>query len=86
LFDEGDFRYVDERMTAIRIFVATTSGTGRFAIATQFEAYRSLSEHVGNKLFLKAVGDQISMDEYVEVEKWFSALGQNLLTVLPEKK
>jgi len=60
------------------------STADQFFSETQFEAYRSLGEHVGDKLFLKAiVGEEMATDKYVEVEKWFSALGQSLLAPLP---
>ena len=60
------------------------STADQFFSETQFEAYRSLGEHVGDKLFLEAIlGEEMSTDKYVEVEKWFSALGQSLLAPLP---
>jgi hypothetical protein len=63
------------------------STADQFFSETQFEAYRSLGEHVGDKLFLKAIlGEEMSTDKYVEVEKWFGALGQSLLAPLPKKK
>ena len=59
------------------------STADQFFSETQFEAYRSLGEHVGDKLFLKAiVGEKVSTDKYVEVEEWFNALGQSLLAPL----
>ncbi|MEO8351936.1 MAG: hypothetical protein ABI680_09405 [Chthoniobacteraceae bacterium] len=63
------------------------STADQFFSETQFEAYRALGEHVGDKLFLKAiVGEEMATDKYVEVEKWFSALGQSLLAPLPKTK
>jgi hypothetical protein len=60
------------------------STADQFFSETQFEAYRALGEHVGDKLFLKAiVGEEMTEDKNVEVEKWFSALGQSLLAPLP---
>jgi hypothetical protein len=60
------------------------STADQFFSETQFEAYRSLGEHVGDKLFLKAiVGDDMATDKHVEVEEWFGALGRNLLAPLP---
>jgi hypothetical protein len=63
------------------------STADQFFSETQFEAYRNLGEHVGDKLFLKAiVGEKMSTDKYVEVETWFSALGRSLLEPLPPSK
>lgn len=42
---------------------------------------------MGDKLFLKAiVGEKMSTDKHVEVEKWFSALGRSLLEPLAPSK
>lgn len=50
---------------------------------TQFEAYRSLGEHVGDKLFLRAlVGEELAKSESVQVEEWFGELGRRLLDPL----
>jgi hypothetical protein len=60
------------------------STADQFFSETQFEAYRSLGEHVGDKLFLKGiVGEEMATDKNVELEKWFDALGQSLLAPLP---
>ncbi|MES2922376.1 MAG: patatin-like phospholipase family protein [Verrucomicrobiota bacterium] len=56
------------------------STNDQFFSETQFEAYRSLGEHVGDKLFLPAlVGDKLARSESVEVEEWFGELGRRLL-------
>lgn len=56
------------------------STADQFFSETQFEAYRSLGEHVGDKLFLRAiVGEEISRSKEIRVEDWFRALGENLL-------
>lgn len=56
------------------------STADQFFSETQFEAYRSLGEHVGDKLFLRAlVGDQLAKSDSVGVEKWFGELGKRLL-------
>jgi hypothetical protein len=60
------------------------STADQFFSETQFEAYRALGEHVGDKLFLKAiVGEEMATDKFVEIEKWFGALGRSLLPPWP---
>ncbi|MEP6820796.1 MAG: patatin-like phospholipase family protein [Chthoniobacterales bacterium] len=62
------------------------STADQFFSETQFEAYRSLGEHVGNKLFLRAlVGKELADGKSIEVEDWFNALGENLLDPLPAR-
>lgn len=51
----------------------------QFFTEAQFEAYRSLGEHVGDKLFLRAIVGSLADSNSVEVEKWFHQLGKNLL-------
>lgn len=59
------------------------STSDQFFTDAQFEAYRSLGEHVGEKLFLKAlVGDRSTATDW-SLEEWFLALGKNLLEPLP---
>ena len=42
----------------------------QFFSETQFEAYRSLGEHVGDKLFLRAlVGEELAKSESIQVEE-----------------
>jgi hypothetical protein len=56
----------------------------QFFTEPQFEAYRSLGEHVGDKLFLSAiVGDEIASDSNVDVEKWFTEIGKSVLDFPP---
>jgi len=50
---------------------------------TQFEAYRSLGEHIGDKLFLRALVSDLADSKDVQIEDWFEALGRNLLEPLP---
>ncbi len=57
----------------------------QFFSETQFEAYRSLGEHVGDKLFLRAlVGEEMAGSEQIHIEEWFGELGRRLLDPLPE--
>jgi patatin-like phospholipase len=49
---------------------------------TQFEAYRSLGEHVGDKLFIRSIVGDIGDSKSVNVEQWFTRLGTNLLEPL----
>ena len=59
------------------------STANQFFTETQFEAYRSLGEHVGDKLFLQTlVGEELSSSNHVEVECWFRELGSRLLEPL----
>ncbi len=56
------------------------STADQFFTEAQFEAYRALGEHVGDKLFLRAiVGPMADGDKDVKVEEWFRALGVSLL-------
>ncbi len=56
------------------------STADQFFTETQFEAYRSLGEHVSDKLFLRAlVGDKLARSNSVTVEEWFGELGKRLL-------
>lgn len=51
----------------------------QFFTETQFEAYRSLGEHVGNKLFLRAIVGDMADADHVNLEDWFLRLGKALL-------
>jgi hypothetical protein len=63
------------------------STSDQFFTETQFEAYRNLGEHIGDKLFLRAiVGKEMSHSKAISVEEWFRALGQNLLAPLQPPK
>jgi hypothetical protein len=60
------------------------STANQFFTEAQFEAYRSLGEHVGDKLFLPAiVGPAMSHPSAdIRLENWFLAIGKNLLSPL----
>jgi hypothetical protein len=59
------------------------STADQFFTEAQFEAYRSLGEHVGDKMFLPAiVGDDIATSKNVNAEKWFQAIGKSMLDPL----
>jgi hypothetical protein len=61
------------------------STANQFFTEAQFEAYRSLGEHVGDKMFLPAiVGSEIAPSNDVELEKWFLAIGKSMLEPLPQ--
>ena len=55
------------------------STADQFFSEEQFEAYRSLGEHVGNKLFLRAVVGPLADCINVDMERWFHTLGGSLL-------
>jgi hypothetical protein len=55
----------------------------QFFSEVRFEAYRSLGEHMGDKLFLRAlVGADIATSSFIEIETWFRELGKRLLQPL----
>jgi hypothetical protein len=56
------------------------STADQFFSEAQFEAYRSLGEHVGSKLFLEAIVGPLANERRVDLESWFRALGKSLLT------
>jgi hypothetical protein len=58
-----------------------TSTANQFFSEAQFEAYRSLGEHVGDKMFLPAiVGDTMAAPKAdIVLEKWFAEIGKNTL-------
>jgi hypothetical protein len=64
-----------------------TSTANQFFSEAQFEAYRSLGEHVGDKMFLPAiVGETMARgDASVALETWFGEIGKNMLEPLPDK-
>jgi hypothetical protein len=45
----------------------------------RFEAYRSLGQHVGDKLFLPSIVGRLSTAERVDVPEWFGAIARSLL-------
>ena len=56
------------------------STADQFFGEAQYEAYRSLGEHIGDRLFLPTmVGDEIAKSSEVIVEEWFLALARSLL-------
>jgi len=55
------------------------STADQFFSEAQFEAYRNLGEHVGDKLFLRAILGDLASKESLELEEWFQALGMHLL-------
>ena len=61
-----------------------TSTANQFFSEAQFEAYRSLGEHVGDKMFLPAiVGDAMAAPKAdVVIEDWFAEIGKNMLEPL----
>jgi hypothetical protein len=60
------------------------STADQFFTEAQFEAYRSLGEHVGDKMFLSAiVGPALPQADFM-VEDWFKAIGKNMLNPLKE--
>jgi hypothetical protein len=65
-----------------------TSTANQFFSEAQFEAYRSLGEHVGDKMFLPAiVGDEMAAPKAnVMIERWFAEVGKNMLDPLPPKE
>ncbi len=59
------------------------STADQFFTEAQFEAYRSLGEHIGDKLFLKAlVGQRLAESTEIEIEDLFRELGTRLLEPL----
>jgi len=64
-----------------------TSTANQFFTEAQFEAYRSLGEHVGDKMFLPAiVGEAMAAGNAdVDLEQWFQEIGRNMLDPLPPK-
>jgi hypothetical protein len=55
------------------------------AVAVGAGAYRSLGEHVGNKLFLESVVGGCAHSTTVKVDEWFLEMGKSLLDPLPPK-
>lgn len=53
------------------------STADQFFSEPQFEAYRALGEHVGEKMFLPAITGDLGQD--VMLEKWFRQLGHSFL-------
>ena len=57
------------------------STADQFFSESQFEAYRALGEHVGEKLFLPAITGPLGWD--VGLEVWFNRIGRSLLDPRP---
>jgi hypothetical protein len=55
------------------------STADQFFTESQFEAYRSLGEHVGDKLFLPAIIGAAESAPDFAVETWFTAIGKSML-------
>ncbi|WP_287328051.1 patatin-like phospholipase family protein [Mesorhizobium sp.] len=54
------------------------STADQFFSETQFEAYRSLGEHIGEKMFLPAITGPLDQTN-VQLEEWFRCLGHSML-------
>ncbi|WP_346778255.1 patatin-like phospholipase family protein [Paraburkholderia sp. Ac-20342] len=52
----------------------------QFFTEAQFEAYRSLGEHVGDKLFMKAIVGELAGADCLSVQEWFRRAGKSILT------
>lgn len=57
------------------------STADQFFSESQFEAYRALGEHVGEKLFLPAITGELGRN--VDLEVWFNRIGRSLLDPRP---
>lgn len=55
----------------------------QFFSEAQFEAYRSLGEHIGDKLFLESIIGDCASSNSVKIEQWFLAMGKSLLDPRP---
>jgi hypothetical protein len=62
------------------------STANQFFTEAQFEAYRSLGEHVGDKLFLRAIVGDLADATSVNIEDWFLRLGKALLEPLADNR
>ncbi|NEH82942.1 hypothetical protein GR226_04215 [Rhizobium leguminosarum] len=62
------------------------STANQFFTEVQFEAYRALGEHVGEKMFLPAITGFEDGSKDVLLESWFLGLGKSFLDPLPEPK
>jgi len=49
----------------------------------RFEAYRSLGQHVGEKLFVKSIVGDIGVDGEVSIDEWFARFGCSFLDPAP---
>lgn len=55
------------------------STADQFFTETQFEAYRSLGEHIGDKLFMEALIEDLAREQTIGVEKWMKKYAKNFL-------
>lgn len=55
------------------------STADQFFSETQFEAYRSLGEHVGDKLFMEAIIETLAQKQSLGVEEWMEMYAKNFL-------
>lgn len=60
------------------------STADQFFSETQFEAYRSLGEHIGEKMFLPALIGSLNQAS-ISLDEWFRRLGHSLLRPMPDK-
>ncbi|WP_232458100.1 patatin-like phospholipase family protein [Burkholderia ubonensis] len=51
----------------------------QFFTEAQFEAYRSLGEHVGDKLFMKAIVGEVASGQSLSIQEWFRLAGRSIL-------
>jgi hypothetical protein len=57
------------------------STANQFFTEVQFEAYRALGEHVGDKMFLRAIVGLPDIGQ-IDIEQWFQGLGNSFLDPL----
>ncbi|MDO1722006.1 hypothetical protein Q2317_25775, partial [Escherichia coli] len=55
------------------------STANQFFTEAQFEAYRSLGEHVGDKLFTQAIIGAVVGENSLSVDEWFKRAGASML-------
>ncbi|MFK0642740.1 MULTISPECIES: patatin-like phospholipase family protein [unclassified Ochrobactrum] len=53
------------------------STADQFFSETQFEAYRALGEHVGDKLFMKAIIGELAKKRSIKLDKWMNQYAEN---------
>ena len=58
------------------------STADQFFTEAQFEAYRSLGEHIGEKLFLRAIIGALAERTDINVSEWFTKIGASMLEPL----
>ncbi len=61
------------------------STADQFFTEVQFEAYRALGEHVGDKMFLEAISGLPDSND-LKLEEWFQGLGRSFLEPLNRPK